>query len=241
LAAFVFAVPVRADDQADARKIIDKAIAAHGGTEALAKHRAGTTKMKGKWYGMGEGLEYTGSFGIQPPDRFHFKIEMNIMGQAFTFLQGVNGDKGWLSFNGMVQDLAKEHIAEVKEALHVHDLTRLVCLTGKDYKLSTLGESKVDNRAALGVHVERKDRRDVNLFFDKENGLLLKTETRAKDPMMGDAEFTEERIFRDYKKVGALMVPHKVEVKRDNKLYVEGETTEFTASEKLDDALFTKP
>jgi hypothetical protein len=166
---------------------------------------------------------------------------MTIMGQAFTLLQGVKGDKGWVSLNGMVMDLSKEQIGEVRAALHLHDLTRLVCLTGKDYKLSTLGDSKVDDRPAVGVHVERKDQRDVNLFFDKESGLLVKTETRAKDPMMGDGEFTEERIFRDYKKSGAVMVPYKAEVRRDNKLYVDGEVTEFTGSDKLDEALFAKP
>ncbi len=85
-AVLAVAGPARADDQTDARKIIEKAIAAHGGNEALAKHPASTTKMKGKWYGMGDGLDYTGSFGIQAPDRFHVKIEMNVMGQAVTML-----------------------------------------------------------------------------------------------------------------------------------------------------------
>src|SRR5205085_4534287 len=122
------------------------------------------------------------TFGVHAPDRFHFKIEMTIMGQAFTMLQAVQGDKGWMSLNGTVMDLPKEQVAEVREALHVHEVMRFVGLAGKDYKVSTLGESKVDNRPAVGVHVERKDRRDVNLFFDKESGLLVKTETRARDP-----------------------------------------------------------
>ena len=240
-AALAVAVPARADDQADARKIIDKAITAHGGAEALAKNPASTSKMKGKFYGMGEGIDFTGTFSMHPPDRFYFEIKMTIMNQAFTLVQAMKGDKGWVSLNGMVQDLPKEGVAEIHEGLHVHELGRLVCLTGKDYKLSTLGEVKVDNKPALGIHVEFKGRRDVNLFFDKETGLLVKTETRAKDAMMGDQEFTAENYLREYKKVGAVMVPQKVEIRRDGKLFVEGETTEYTTSEKLDDALFAKP
>jgi hypothetical protein len=231
----------RAGAADEPKAIIEKAIKAHGGADVLTKHPAGSTKMKGKWYGMGEGLEYTGAFGVQTPDRFHFKIEMNIMGQAFTIIQAVNGDKGWMSFNGKVSDLSKEQLAEFREVLHLNQVERLAGLTGKEYKLSDLGESKVDNRPAVGIHVERKDRRDINLFFDRESGLLVKIEWRAKDLMNADQEFTEERYLRDYKKVGEAMVPHKVEVHRDNKLYVDGETLEVTASDKLDDALFVKP
>ena len=239
--AITVSAPARADDQADAQKIIAKAIAAQGGSEPLAKHPASSVKMKGKWYGMGDGIDYTGSLDAQAPDRFHFEFKMTIMGQAFTIVEAAKGEKGWISFNGTVQDLSKEQLAEIREGLHVHEVARLVPLKGKDYKVSTLGESKVDNRPAVGVHVECKDRRDVNLFFDKETGLLVKTETRAKDPIIGDQEFTAETYYRDYKKVGNLMVAQKTELHRDSKLYVESETVEFTPSEKLDDALFTKP
>jgi hypothetical protein len=233
--------PVRADDQADARKIIDKAIEAQGGADTIAKNPASTTKLKGKFYGMGDGIDYTGTFAIQAPNRLHFTIDMTVMGKAVTVIQAIDGDKGWISINGMVVDFPKEALAEAHAGLHLHEVGYLVCLTGNDYKLSTVGEAKIDDRPAVGVHVERKDRRDINLFFDKETGLLLKTETRAKDPAAGDQEFTDERYYRDYKKVGPVMVPHKVEVNRDGKLFLDGETTELTMSEKLDEGLFAKP
>ncbi len=235
------AAPARADDQADAKKVIDKATKAHGGVEALAKHPASTTKMKGKFYGMGEGMDYTGTFAMQSPDRFYFEVKMTIANQDITVQQALKGDKAWTALNGKAQDLTKDQIAEIVEGIHVHEVGRLIGLGGKDFKLSTLGEAKVDNKPAVGVHVEYKGRRDVNLFFDKETGLLVKTETRGKDPMAGDQEFAAETFYRDYKKVGNVMVAHKVEVRRDTKLFVEGETTEFTPSEKLDDALFVKP
>src|SRR5262249_9165742 len=59
----------RADDQADLRKVIDKAIKAMGGEEKLAKYKAETFKMKGKFYGMGEGIDYTGQWQVQAPDK----------------------------------------------------------------------------------------------------------------------------------------------------------------------------
>ncbi len=111
----------------------------------------------------------------------------------------------------------------------------------KAFKLSPLGEVKVDGRAALGVHVEREGRRDLNLFFDKENGLLLKLEGRSTDPMNPSQEFTGETYHGGYRKIDGVMVPFKTTVKRDGKLYVEVETTEASVAPKLDDSLFAKP
>jgi len=58
---FVLAVaaPTRADDEADARKIIEKAVKAHGGQEKLDKLPASTVKFKGTFYGTGEGMDET--------------------------------------------------------------------------------------------------------------------------------------------------------------------------------------
>src|SRR5438477_13076974 len=85
--AIALVAPARADEQADARKIIDKAITAHGGAEALSKYPAVTTKMKGRWFGMGEGIDYTGSFSIQGTDRYHFELTMTIANQQLTMIQ----------------------------------------------------------------------------------------------------------------------------------------------------------
>ena len=167
---------------------------------------------------------------------------MSVMGrQTFTIIQAVKGDKGWESQNGMVVDMPKDHVEEAHHSLHHGEVTRLLVLTGKDYKLSSLGDAKVDNRPAVGIHVDARGERDVNLFFDKENGLLVKSETRVKDTMGGDQEFTQVTIYRDYKKVDGIMVAYKVEISRDDKLFVEGEITEFQHAEKLDDAQLAKP
>jgi hypothetical protein len=229
----------RAADEPKA--IVEKAIQAFGGADVLGKHAGKTMKLKGKWYGMGDGLEYTGIWSGRAPDRLRFEITMSIMGQNITFIQGVKGEKGWKSLNGMVSDMDKDELAEHREGLHGHDVQNLVALRGKDYALSSLGESKVGDRTAVGIHVERKGYRDINLFFDKETHLLLKTETRAKDPMAGNQEFTVVARMGDYKKVDGLMVAHKVEIFRDDKLYVDGEVTEHSAVEKFDDTTFDKP
>lgn len=234
-------VPVRADEDAKLREVVDRAIKAHGGIDNLTKFKASIAKQKGKFYGLGEALEYTSEESIQLPDRFRVEVHSKANGQEFTFIQVINGNKGWVKFGDQTNELDKDALAEGKEQMNAATVSHLACLKNKEYKLSSLGEAKVGDRPAIGVRVESKGYRDVSLFFDKDKNLLLKTETRGKDVMQGGQEYTSTTLYDDYKMVEGIMVAHKVTVQRDGKPYVEGETTEEKVSEKLDDSVFEKP
>ena len=234
-------IPARADDNADLRVLVAKAIKAHGGTDALSKYKASVTKQKGKFRGLGDAIDFTGDSSVQLPDRLRTEVHSKFGGQDFVFVQIVNGNKGWFKIAGNTDELKKDMLEEAKEQMNALNITRLVCLNDKDYKVSPLGEVKVGDRPAIGIRVERKGYRDVSLFFDKERSLLLKLETRGKDPMQGGAEYTSTTFYDDYKKVEGMMVAYNVKVERDGKPYVESEVIEVKVSEKLDDSLFEKP
>lgn len=234
-------VPVRADEDAKLREVIAKAIKAQGGEEALTKYQGGTSKSKGKLYVFGDGLDYTGEFTLQLPNRLRSEVRSKVNDQEFTFLQVVDGDKGWFKINDQTQEMNKDMVAEVKEQMNAANITHLVCLKEKEYKLSPLGEVKVGDQPAIGVRVEHKGYRDVSLFFDKDKHLLLQMETRGKNAMQGGEEYTATTRYGDYKKVDDLLVAHKVTIKHDDKPFVEGEVTEAKIAEKLDDNLFEKP
>jgi hypothetical protein len=234
-------VPVRADEDANLREVVARAIKAHGGSDLLTKYKGSATKEKGKIHGPGQALDFTSETSVQLPDRLRVDVHFKVSGQEFTYLQVVDGNKGWYKLMGNTDVLNKDMLAEVKEQLNATNISHLACLNDKDYKLSSLGEVKVGNRPAIGIRVEHKGYRDVNLFFDKDKGLLLKEETRGKDLMQGGQEFTSMTLYDDYKKVEGVMVPHKVTIERDGKPYVDAEVTEVKLSEKLDDSLFAKP
>ncbi|MBM4067363.1 MAG: hypothetical protein FJ271_00250 [Planctomycetes bacterium] len=229
------------DDQAELRKLVDRAIKAQGGAEVLGKFKATKVKFKGKFYGMGEGIEYTGDMAYDLPDKFRFEIGMDIMGMKISIVQVSNGKKGWAKIINDVKELDKEQQAEVEQGLHVIRASHLIDLKGKDFKLSPLGESKVEGKAVIGVRVSSKGRRDVNLFFGKDDALLRKIETVVKDSMAGGQEFSQETIYDNYKQVQGKFVPMKLAIRRDGKLFVDGETTSVEHAEKLDDAVFGRP
>jgi hypothetical protein len=230
--------PVRADDEdAKVRKVIAKAIKAHGGADKLKKFKASTSKAKGKFYGLGDALEYTEEMYIQLPDRTRIDIDAT----NFKFIQVFDRDKGWQKIGDNTMEMNKDQVAERKQEMRAAVITHLASLTDKAYDLSAIGDAKVGDRMAYGVRVAQTGQRDVNLFFDRQNGLLIKSETRGKDTMNEGKEFTSETFYSNYKAIDGVMVAHKIEIKRDGKQFVEAEMTEVKLSEKLDDSTFAKP
>lgn len=232
--ALVLSSGARADDAANARAMIAKAIKATGGAEKLAKWQSATWKEKGIYYGMGQGVDYTGDYAVAWPSKFRMEIK-----DVFTMI--VNGDKGWTKMGGDVTDMTKEQVKEHNENHYCGWVTTLVPLKDKAFTFSLLGEIKIGNHNATGVKVSQKGHRDVNLFFDKENGLLIKAEYPVKPDDQPDKEVTQAVKYHQYKDIEGTKVPTKVVVNRDGKKFVEAEMEDMKPADKLDDSLFAKP
>jgi hypothetical protein len=232
------AAPARADDAAKA--IVEKALKAHGGAEPLAKLPAVTVSFKGTFHGMGQEIPMTGQVTTQGADRLKMDMEIEAGGQKFRFVNVINKDKGWIKLGDDLKEMDKDAIAEALEQAHAGYVGSLYPLTDKAYTLAATGEAKVNDKPALGVKVSAKGHRDVTLYFDKESGLLLKSEHTVKDEGSGQ-EVAEETIYGEYKEVQGTKQAMKFTVNRDGKLYVQGEATEYHLSEKLDDSAFAKP
>jgi hypothetical protein len=232
--------PVHADDATAAQAIIDKAIKAQGG-DKLGKSRGITIKSKGKFFGLGQPVDFTGETSTQLPSQLRVEFAMEFNGMTFKFMQVVNGDKGWVRLNDETKDMDKDALAEAKEQLYASWVTSLLPLREKGFTLSPLGDSKIGDQDAVGVRVSHKDRRDVSLYFDKKSGLLLKSETRGKDVQGGGNEFSSESFFKDYKDFDGVKRATKLIIKRDGKDFVESEVTDYKTEKKLDDSVFAKP
>ena len=230
-----FTTPLRADDSDQARAVVDKAIKAAGGEEKLAKFKSRTWVSKGTYYGMGDGIQYTANYALQAPDKFRFEVEGGFMTMV------VDGDKGWMQMMGETREMNKDELAQQKEERYAFAVSSLTPLKGGDYKLSPLGETKVVDKPAIGVKVSHKDHQDVNLYFDKDSGLLVKMERKTKAQEEGNKEVTQEDIYSDYQDVGGAKMPMKLTILRDGKKYVEGEESDVKAVDKHDDKTFAKP
>ena len=187
--------------------------------------KASTFKMKGKFYGMGAGIDYTGEFAIQPPDKLRIQMNIDVNGMKLAFIQVVDGKAGYKKVADMAAtELSKDEIAEAAENAYAGRVQTLApFIKDKDFELSPLGEVKVEDKEAVGVRVSHKGHRDINLFFDKKTGLLVKSERTVKDEMLGGKEVIQEELHLDYKEVDGVKHPMRIAIKRDGKEFVDGE------------------
>jgi hypothetical protein len=247
--ALVFALPwpTRADNEADMRAVIAKAIQAHGGAENLNKYRALRMQFKGQRYHKGEAIAFTGDSAFQLPDRLRVELDTVALGKRHKIVQVLNGDKGWVSVDGKTQNMDRGLLAQIREQLYTDEVTRLTPLNNKEFKLTLLDEKKIAGRDAVGVRVEHKDRRPISLYFDKANGLLLKSETRVRSETratrLGErhSEAAQDTYFEDYKKVNGMQVAHKTRVQREGQPFLEAQATDVKVAEKLPAGIFEKP
>ncbi len=231
LVLFLGATAVRPGDGDDPRAIVAKAIKALGGEKKLKKHNAATWKEKGVYYGMGDGLPYTGAMAVQWPSQFRMEIE-----GVFTIV--LDGATGWIKDGEGTRAMPKEQVEQQIMGHKAGWIATLLPLKDKAFTLTALDEATVDKRPALGVKVTRKDYPEVKLYFDKKSGLLLKAVYPAKE---GNKEFVQEIFFQKYQPLDGVQVPRRILLHRDGKKFVEGEVVEFQALGKLDAKVFAKP
>ena len=179
------------------------------------------------------------------PDKFKEAIDFEVMGKKINVVTIANGDKVSIDTtvdgNNVPVKITDEIKDAMKEQQYMMKAARLVALTkDKSFQLEPLGEVKVEGKPAVGIRVSSKGHKDLSLYFNKDTGLLAKSERRSVDPMSGK-EFTEERIILDYEKTKeGIPLPKKVLVKHDGEKHVEAEIVEAKWLEKLDDSEFKK-
>jgi hypothetical protein len=229
-----------ADDN-DPKALVARAIKAHGGEEKLAHVKTTYVKGKGTVEVMGLSLEFTISGVVQQPGQSKNEISFEIMGMQVTVVHVFNGEKGWMKLNNQVMEVDKEHLAEMKEEMYEEQVQTLVpLLKDKAFTLTALGEDKVNGKPALGVKVASKGHKDVDLYFDKQSGLVVKSVRQSYDPNT-KKEVSRETILSDYKDQNGLKFPSKMVMQMDGKKFLDMDVTEYKLIDKLDDSEFGKP
>src|SRR5262249_6808423 len=224
------------------RAIVERAINAQGGEAKIAKLRTMRIKVEGNT----DLIPGQPNFPItvediwKMPNRYKSTSTFQLMGNAVTQTQAIDGDTGWAQFNGQTTDQPKEALAEMKEQKYAEDLDRLGFMKEEGIELSALEETKVNEKPAAGVLGKSKGHRDVKLYFDKYSGLLVKRQHNVLDPT-GRKEVSQEVLFGDFQEKDGVKHYRKIIAFRDGKKWFEGKVTELEFFEKLDDREFARP
>jgi hypothetical protein len=230
-----------AADKDDAVSILDKAIKAQGGADALAKTGQLLRKGAGTLTLFDMDLAFTDELLVQRPDRMRFTLE--VVGadkQKTRAILVLNKDKGWQENGGATAELSVPRVNELKEEAHVQWVCMLLPLVQKDspYQLATAKEIKIGDNAAAGVKVSLKGQPDITLYFDKDSGLLVKVERKAKE---AGVDVDKEYFFSDYKEVNGVKLPMRALEKLNGKKFIDLKVESYKLLDKVDEAQFGKP
>jgi len=232
--------PGWADEQPEAKVLLDKAIKAMGGQAKLAK--LGTVSAKAKLTGSPGGQEITididGTW--QGMSQYRANADVQEGGNNFKGVLVFNGDKGWIKKGDDTKDAPEGVVPFIQNIFYAGRMPQLLpALKDKAYKLTPLGEVKVGTQAAVGLSISHNDRKDVSLFFDKDNGLPIKSEVRVTGPR-GDKEITVEFHYSDYKEFDGVKLCGQITIKLDD-LEFKMELSEIKGVQKVDDSQFDRP
>lgn len=236
LAVFLAGGAVFADDQADARALIDKAVKAIGGEAAIAKRPAAVWKAKVLFaHPPGDGkMNCVGTWSVALPARCHISLVFESDDQPFSFVFIKDGERMWTT-NLTGDDVKEESGQDWTDSMYGSWVAGLTPLRDKAFTLSILRDEKVSDRPAAGVKVTREGKPAVHLFFDRETGLLVKT------VFLREEEVWMECVYSGYKDFDGFKHPTKAVLTERGKPFMEQEIIEYKRVEKLDEKLFGRP
>jgi hypothetical protein len=216
-----------AQDSPELKPLIDKILKAHGGEAKLNGLQAFVEKTKTTLPG---GKTTTWDRYIQLPDQMRQESEFELQGKRVKCVLVFAGDNGWRKMEGEPAMPYRAAFKGRKDPLH-HAGPRLwLRLKDPAYTVTPFGDVKVGNRAAFGIMLKSALGPEEKLFFDKQSGLLIKSEQSQL-----------ETFYDAYQPADSIPIARKITRKQDGKTTQEIEVVEFKVVEKLDGKLFEKP
>jgi hypothetical protein len=226
--------------QDEARALVERAVKAYGGAEALGRIRADKVKFKGTLVLQGHNTPFVAETTMQLPSKYRHVIETNNGGDRHTLLYVINGDKIFITLDGRALPADPAQLAEIRSGLELERAKRLLpLLEDKSYQLAVLEEIKVNDRPAAGIRITGRGRKEMRLYFDKEYGLLVRAENRLGDGK--GKEIRQHFFFGDFKEIGGYKRPTKVRAYRDGRQIMEAELLDAKPLDKVDETEFAKP
>lgn len=222
------------------RATVERAIAAHGGQEKLSRRRADRVKLRGTLHVGAAALPFTNEQTVQLPGQYKSVVVIQEGKRERTVVHLLDGEKATILVDGQPQPVSGGHLNQLRQTLQLEQAMRLVpLLTDPAFALHPLGEARYNEHTFVGVRVSGGGQRDLQLYFDKATGLLVKSVNRLDGP--GGKDVVQEAYYGAYRDVDGCRRPGKVIAYRDGKKVMEADLVEARHVEQIDPTEFTRP
>jgi glyoxylase-like metal-dependent hydrolase (beta-lactamase superfamily II) len=234
-----------------ARRVLDDAIEAHGGLEALRAIKDFTLKERGKIYARYQ------SPAAEPPFAAGTSEETLIVDteRSFVFDDLKTANAGFNNWNltvikgteGQNYDMWSRTATPVVNPSvnnfrgQMRRLPPFVLLEALDRAatLRWLGEEEIAGRKQKVISVIRPDNQQLALSFDAQTNLLTKYGYLYADPITGDSEIAQ--TYSNYRTVGKLKLPGGRVLYNSGGAIQEAEYTDVQINTKPAESVFQGP
>ena len=234
-----------------ARRVLDDAIEAHGGLEALRGVKDFTLKEKGKVHARFQ------SPGAEPPFAIGTSEETLIVdtehGFVYDDLKTANsGFNNWIRTvvkgnEGQTYDMwSKTTTPIVNPSVNnfrgqIRRLPPFVLLEALDRAatLRWLGEEEIGGKRQKVISVLRPDNQQLALSFDAQTNLLTRYGYLYADPITGDSEIAQ--TYTNYRTLGKLKLPSGRMLYNSGGVIQETEFTDLQINTRPAESVFQGP
>jgi predicted Zn-dependent peptidase len=220
---------------AQGSKVMAAAAGAAGGQKALRKVTNLTENLEVTLSMMGQQIPAKATRYMKYPG--NMRVEFTVMGQEMVQVYNDENGTGYMQSPQGKKAYEAAEIADAKDNLAVD----LINFLGnfEAYEPYLLGEDEVEGRVVQVVamtppHGGKK----FKVFVDAENHRVMKTEHPSKN--FQGAPVTQEEFYKDYKKVGSVMLPHTTIVHQDGEMFMQSKSTSISVTKSIPDDKFAQ-
>jgi len=234
-----------------ARRVLDDAIEAHGGIEALRAIKDFTLKEKGKVY-----ARFQSPTAEQPFSAGNSEETLIVdteRGFVYDDVKTANaGFNNWVRTvvkgnEGQNYDMWSRTATPIVNASvnnfrgQMRRLPPLVLLEALDRAatLRWLGEDEIAGKKQKVISVIRPDNQQLSLSFDAQTNLLTRYGYLYADPVTGDSEIAQ--TYSGYRTIGKLKLPSARALYNSGGVIQEVEYTDLQINTKPAESVFTGP
>lgn len=233
--------PIHAQDLKPA-EVIQKAIEAHGGADALNKAKIARTTAKGTMSISGQKIDYATTAVHSLPDKYKLETVGELAKLKLITSQILNGKKTKIraTLAGDEQPLPERAKDETIQAALVQEASLLTpLLDAKKYTLKADKNADVNGSPANVIIVTGNGLKELKLFFDTKTHQLVKMQRKGLAPgSTSVVEVDEETYLSEFKKFDGAILPSKIVVMHDKKEFLTMTVTEWKFLEKVDPSEF---
>lgn len=230
--------PATPAERKEALKRLEKAIDAHGGADGLQKLAVCVQTLNGQMRMPQMGMMPAEQvLKLQFPEQLRLTSTIKIAMDSKLLFIGLNKNGGWYGTAGETKEMSEIEVTDHRGELYLRRVFALFPLKNDEFNLKPIDGIDVEGKPTFGIRVAHKKWPSVNLYFDSESSLLVRSLCRFSQ---AGIVALRETSFMDFKPVHGIKLPSRI-VERLGSDKILDTSISYTFPARIEDKEFEQP